>query len=137
MTVASDECWEGYDGCHKWSKCQSCSGADSSFGRMVQHFHGSRRRDRLSRIPLDGAEFSPTSDIAWAVPGRIAGGYFFVQMLFLFVSAAQIRALGVLDCVIAILPVVTGLVMLNEWILGNLRFSLFQLNVSVCLLPPA
>jgi hypothetical protein len=74
-------------------------------------------------------EFSPTSYIAWAVPGWIAGAYLFVQMLFLLVSATQIRALGVLDSVIAILPVVAGLVMLIEWIIGNLNLSLFQLNV--------
>ena len=40
---------------------------------------------------------SPSSHFAWAVPGWIAGAYLFVQMLFLLVSATQIRALGVLD----------------------------------------
>jgi hypothetical protein len=79
-------------------------------------------------------EFSPTSNIAWAVPGWIAGAYLFIQMLFLLVSATQIRALGVLDSVIAILPVVAGLVMLIEWIIGNLHLSLFQLNVLALLI---
>jgi hypothetical protein len=74
-------------------------------------------------------EFSPASHIAWAIPGWIAGAYLVVQMLFLLVSATQIRALGVLDSVLAILPVVAGFVMLLEWILGHLVLSLFQLNV--------
>ena len=74
-------------------------------------------------------EFSPTSHIAWAIPGWIAGAYLVVQMLFLLVSATQIRALGVLDSVLAILPVVAGSVITVEWILGDLPLSLFQLNV--------
>ena len=72
---------------------------------------------------------SPASHFAWAIPGWIAGAYLFVQMLFLLVSATQVRALGVLDSVLAILPVVAGLVMVVEWILGHLQLSLFQLNV--------
>ena len=74
-------------------------------------------------------ELSPTSHIAWAVPGWIAGTYLVVQMLFLLVSATQIRALGVLDSVLAILPVVAGFVMMLEWMLGHFALSLFQLNV--------
>jgi hypothetical protein len=74
-------------------------------------------------------DLSPTSHIAWAVPGWIAGTYLVVQMLFLLVSATQIRALGVLDSVLAILPVVAGLVIMVEWILRDLPLSLFQLNV--------
>ena len=76
---------------------------------------------------------SPTSHFAWAVPGWIAGAYLVVQMLFLLVSATQIRALGVLDSVLAILPVVAGLVITVEWILGDLPLSLFQLNVLALL----
>jgi asparagine N-glycosylation enzyme membrane subunit Stt3 len=74
-------------------------------------------------------ELSPTNPFLWAVPGWIAGAYLFLQILFLLVSATQIRALGVLDSVLAILPVVAGLVMVVEAILGHLKLSLFQLNV--------
>src|SRR6516165_12325966 len=74
-------------------------------------------------------DLSPTSHIAWAVPGWIAGAYLVVQMLFLLVSATQIRGLGVLDSVLSILPVVAGLVIMVEWILGDLPLSMFQLNV--------
>ena len=73
-------------------------------------------------------DFSPASQIAWAIPGWIAGAYLFVQILCLLVSATQIRALGVIDSVIAILPLVIGLVIAVEWMLGHLRLSLFQLN---------
>jgi hypothetical protein len=72
--------------------------------------------------------FSPESHIAWAIPGWIAGAYLFLQILFLLVSATQIRTLGVLDTIVAILPVVLGLVMVAEWLLGHVRLSLFQLN---------
>jgi hypothetical protein len=44
------------------------------------------------------------------------------------VSATQIRTLGVLDTIVAILPVVAGLVMVTEWLLGHLPLSPFQLN---------
>jgi hypothetical protein len=72
--------------------------------------------------------FQPESGIAWAIPGWIAGSYLFLQIFFLLVSATQIRALGVLDSIIAILPVVAGLVMVVEWLLGHVPLSLFQLN---------
>jgi len=72
---------------------------------------------------------SPENHFAWAIPGWVAGAYLFIQILFLLVSATQIRALGVLDSIIAILPVVAGLVMVVEWSLGHLQLSLFQLNV--------
>jgi hypothetical protein len=72
--------------------------------------------------------FSPDSRIAWAIPGWLAGSYLFTQILFLLVSATQIRTLGVLDTIIAILPVVAGLVMVAEWVLGHVPLSLFQLN---------
>lgn len=72
--------------------------------------------------------FSPASHIVWAIPGWIAGAYLFLQILFLLVSATQIRTLGVLDTIVAILPVVAGLVMIAEWLLGHVPLSLFQLN---------
>jgi hypothetical protein len=76
----------------------------------------------------------PESHIAWAVPGWMAGAYLFLQILFLLVSAAQIRVLGVLDSIIAIFPFVVGLVLVAEWVLGHLPFSLFQLNALGLLL---
>jgi hypothetical protein len=72
--------------------------------------------------------FQPESHIAWAIPGWVAGAYLFTQILFLLVSATQIRTLGVLDTIVAILPVVAGLVMVAEWVLGHVPLSAFQLN---------
>jgi hypothetical protein len=72
--------------------------------------------------------FSPDSRIAWAIPGWIAGTYLFTQIIVLLISATQIRALGVLDSIVAILPVVAGLVIIAEWLLGHLPLSLYQLN---------
>jgi hypothetical protein len=78
--------------------------------------------------------FAPQSHFAWALPGWIALGYLFVQILMLLVSATQIRALGVLDSIISIAPVVAGLVMVVEWVLGHLPLSGFQLNALVLLI---
>ena len=78
--------------------------------------------------------YEPASHIAWAVPGWLAGAYLFLQIFFLLVSATQIRALGVFDSIIAIVPVVGGLVMIVEWLLGHLPLSGFQLNALALLI---
>jgi hypothetical protein len=61
---------------------------------------------------------------------RIRAGqwsYLLVQLVFLLVSATQIRALGVLDSIISIVPVVAGAVITVEWILGHLHLSSFEI----------
>jgi hypothetical protein len=78
--------------------------------------------------------FAPQSHFAWALPGWIALGYLFVQILFLLVSATQIRVLGVLDSIISIVPVVAGLVVVIEWLIGHLPLSGFQLNALALLI---
>ena len=50
--------------------------------------------------------------ITLAVPGCIVGAYLIVQILFLLVSATQIRALGVVDSIIAFVSVVAGAVLM-------------------------
>jgi len=72
--------------------------------------------------------FQPDSHIAWALAGWIAVAYLFLQILLLLVSATQVRALGVFDSLISIVPVVAGLVLVVEWLLGHLPLSPFQLN---------
>jgi hypothetical protein len=72
--------------------------------------------------------FQPAGGFAWTIPGWIAFAYLFSQIMFLLVSATQIRALGVLDSIVSIFPFVAGLVMIAEWVLGRLPFSLYQLN---------
>jgi len=67
--------------------------------------------------------------VAWAVPVWIGFFYLIVQMTFLLFSASQIRALGVLDSVLAIAPVVAGLVILVQVIISpTFKLSAFQLN---------
>ena len=55
--------------------------------------------------------------VAWAIPVWIGFFYLILQMTFLLFSASQIRALGVLDSVLAIAPVVAGLVILVQTII--------------------
>jgi hypothetical protein len=78
-------------------------------------------------------QFQPISASAWAIPGWMATAYVFVQIFLLLVSATQVRTLGVLDTIVAILPVVGGLVTFIEWGAGHLLLSHFQLNALALL----
>jgi hypothetical protein len=82
----------------------------------------------------EAPSFEPESGFAWAIPGWLAFAYLFFQILFLLVSATQIRALGVLDSILAILPFIAGVVTIIEWMLGRLPFSMFQLNAVATML---
>jgi hypothetical protein len=67
--------------------------------------------------------------VAWAVPVWIGFFYLIIQMTFLLFSASQIRALGVLDSVLAIAPVVAGLVILVQTIITpTFQLSSYQFN---------
>jgi hypothetical protein len=79
-------------------------------------------------------DFRPSGDLAWVVPGWLALAYVLLQIACLLVSAAQIRALGVVDSIVAIVPVVAALVTGIEWALGHLALSPFQINVLATLL---
>ncbi|MFT4078928.1 hypothetical protein [Rhodomicrobium lacus] len=72
-----------------------------------------------------------TGGVAWAVPVWIGFFYLIIQMMFLLFSASQIRALGVLDSVLAIAPVVAGVVILVQTIISPTfkeQISAYQLN---------
>jgi hypothetical protein len=71
--------------------------------------------------------FEPPTGPAWTIPVWLALAYLLVQLVFLLVSATQIRALGVLDSVVSIVPVVAGSVTVVEWILGHLQLSSFEI----------
>ena len=79
-------------------------------------------------------DFRPSSDLAWVVPGWLALAYVLLQMACLLVSATQIRALGVVDTIISIVPVVAAIVTGIEWGLGRLALSPFQINVLTTML---
>jgi hypothetical protein len=78
--------------------------------------------------------FEPASGPLWTIPVWLALAYLLVQLVFLLVSATQIRALGVLDSVVSIVPVVAGAVTVVEWILGHLQLSSFEIIALASLL---
>lgn len=71
--------------------------------------------------------FEPATGPSWTIPVWLALAYLLVQLVFLLVSATQIRALGVLHSVVSIVPVVAGSVTVVEWILGHLQLSSFEI----------
>src|SRR5208282_3690004 len=58
----------------------------------------------------------------WTVPVWIGLFYLIIQMAFLLQSASQIRALGVLDSVVAIFPLVAGLVLIALNVVDSAKF---------------
>jgi hypothetical protein len=78
--------------------------------------------------------FEPESGTAWTIPVWLALAYVLVQLVCLLVSATQIRALGVLDSMVSIVPVVAGAVTVVEWILGRLHLSSFEMIALAALL---
>jgi hypothetical protein len=78
----------------------------------------------------------PERPIYWIIPVWFGLLYLIIQMAFLLMSANQIRALGVLDSVISIVPLVVGLVMVALSILvpAKLPLSNFQLNTLAVLI---
>jgi hypothetical protein len=81
-------------------------------------------------------DFEPaTRGVAWAVPVWIGFIYLIIQMSFLLFSTSRgVGALGVLDSILAIVPVVAGLVILVELILGQLSISNYQKNTLAVLI---
>jgi hypothetical protein len=77
-------------------------------------------------------DYKPNANgVEWAMPVWFGFFYLIFQMTFLLFSASQIRALGVLDSVLAISPVVAGLVILVQVIIGGdfgHKITTYQLN---------
>src|SRR3984893_18308721 len=78
--------------------------------------------------------FEPASGPLWTIPVWLALAYLLVQLVFLLVSATQIRALGVLDSVVSIVPGVALRDEDVEWILGHLQLSSFEIIALASLL---
>ncbi len=78
--------------------------------------------------------YQPTFSPAWTIPVWLAFLYVLVQIIFLLISATRIRALGVVDSVVAVLPVIAASVTGVEWMLGHLNLSLFQAMSLLALL---
>lgn len=73
--------------------------------------------------------YQPEHGAYWVIPVWLGFLYVIVQITFLLFSASQVRALGVLDSVLAIAPVVAGLVILVQLIINKgFTLSSYQLN---------
>lgn len=72
---------------------------------------------------------------AWTIPVWVGFFYLILQITFLLFSASQVRALGVLDSAMAIMPVVAGLVILVTMLINsNVHLSNYQLNTLAVLI---
>ena len=68
------------------------------------------------------------------LPGWLSLGYITVQLWMLLDTALRIRPASVIDAVLAIAPVITGIVCGVLWMVGHLHLSLFQLNALAMLI---
>jgi len=79
--------------------------------------------------------YEPESGAYWVIPVWTGFLYLVIQMIFLLFSASQVRAAGVLDSILAIVPVVAGLVILVQTIINsNFQLSNYQKNTLAVLL---
>jgi hypothetical protein len=78
-------------------------------------------------------DYSPEHNWIRGLPGWLALGYITMQLWMLLDSALRIRPTSVIDAVLAIAPVVTGIVCAVLWMVGYLHLSLFQLNALAML----
>ena len=78
-------------------------------------------------------DYSPQVNWIRSLPGWLALGYITVQLWMLLDSALRIRPTSVIDAVLAIAPVVTGIVCAVLWMVDYLHLSLFQLNALAML----
>jgi hypothetical protein len=78
-------------------------------------------------------EYSPEANWVRGLPGWLALGYITIQLWMLLDSALRIRPTSVIDAVLAIAPVVTGIVCGVLWMVNYLHLSLFQLNALAML----
>jgi len=78
--------------------------------------------------------YSPEANWVRGLPGWLALGYITIQLWLLLDSALRIRPTSMIDAVLAIAPVVTGIVCLVLWMVDNLHLSLFQLNALAMLI---
>ena len=75
-------------------------------------------------------KYTPTeAGVIWAIPVWMGFIYLIVQMSFLLFSTSRSAALGVLDSILSIVPVVAGLVVLVQTLINkDFHLSTFQLN---------
>ena len=57
----------------------------------------------------------------WSLPGWLSLGYITIQLWLLLDTALRVRAAGIIGAVLAIAPVMTGIVIGVLWMIGNLH----------------
>jgi hypothetical protein len=77
--------------------------------------------------------YTPEANWVRGLPGWLALGYITIQLWLLLDSALRIRPTSMLDAVLAIAPVVTGIVCGVLWMVDYLHLSLFQINALAML----
>ena len=77
--------------------------------------------------------YTPEYNSIRGLPGWLALGYITIQLWMLLDSALRIRPNSVIDAVLAITPVVTGIVCGVLWMVDYMPLSLFQLNALAML----
>jgi hypothetical protein len=78
-------------------------------------------------------EYSPEHNWIRGLPGWIALGYITIQLWMLLDSALRVKPNSIIAAVLAIAPVVTGIVCAALWAVGYMPLSLFQLNALAML----
>jgi hypothetical protein len=78
--------------------------------------------------------YTPAENWIWSLPGWFSLGYITIQLWLLLDTALRVRAAGVIGAVLAIAPVMTGIVIGVLWIIGYLQLSGFQINALAMLI---
>lgn len=78
--------------------------------------------------PADGQAW------VWSLPGWLSLGYITMQLWLLLDTALRVRAAGVIGAVLAIAPVMTGIVIGVLWTISYLSLSGFQINALIMLI---
>ena len=74
--------------------------------------------------------YTPPDAQNWirSLPGWLSLSYITIQLWLLLDTALRVRAAGIIGAVLAIAPVMTGIIIGVLWVIGYLPLSLFQLN---------
>ena len=78
--------------------------------------------------------YTPNETWIWSLPGWLSLGYITIQLWLLLDTALRVRAAGVIGAVLAIAPVMTGIVIGVLWVIDYLQLSGFQLNALALLI---
>ena len=80
--------------------------------------------------------YTPPEAQNWirSLPGWLSLSYITIQLWLLLDTALRVRAAGVIGAVLAIAPVMTGIVIGVLWMISYLPLSLFQLNALAMLI---